>query len=175
MADSEMTQQAYTIRLELADEPGQLLAAQAPIADAGGNLLSIFHERGNITPRGRIPVVVDLECPPDRFAGLVDRVRSAGVNVVEAGADRLAETTQMLITGPGVAADLDQLLSGVHADDAWTITGLDVRTPAGPAGDATVVLELTVSDGDLATVRATLVQLLPASAVLIEPLEPGGP
>jgi ACT domain-containing protein len=175
MADSEVTQQAYTIRLELADEPGQLLAALAPIADAGGNLLSIFHERGNITPRGRIPVVVDLECPPERFSELVDRVRSAGVNVVEAGADRLAETTQLLITGPGVAADLDQLLSRVHADGGWTVTGLEARTPGGPAGDATVVLELTVPDGDLGAVRATLAQLLPESAVLIEPLELGGP
>ena len=174
MADSETTQQAYTIRLELADEPGQLLAALAPIADAGGNLLSIFHERGNITPRGRIPVVVDLECPPDRFTGLVDRVRSAGVNVVEAGTDRLTETTQMLITGPGVAADLGQLLSGVQADDAWTITGLDVRTPAGPQGETTVVLEATVPDGDLGPVREAVLQQLPMSAVLIEPLDPGG-
>jgi hypothetical protein len=55
--------QAHTVRLELVDEPGQLLAALGPIAENGGNLLSIFHERGNITPRGRIPVEVDLECP----------------------------------------------------------------------------------------------------------------
>ncbi|MFY4816535.1 amino acid-binding protein, partial [Haloarcula sp. AONF1] len=45
----------HTVRLELVDEPGQLLAALHPIADNGGNLLSIYHERGNKTPRGRIP------------------------------------------------------------------------------------------------------------------------
>ena len=67
--------QAHTVRLELADEPGQLLAALRPIADNGGNLLSIFHERGNITPRGRIPVEVDLECPPDRFESIVSALR----------------------------------------------------------------------------------------------------
>ena len=45
----------YTIRLELVDEPGELLRALEPIAARGGNLLSIFHERGSLTPRGRIP------------------------------------------------------------------------------------------------------------------------
>lgn len=41
---------AYTVRLELVDEPGELLRALEPIADNGGNLLSIFHERGSLTP-----------------------------------------------------------------------------------------------------------------------------
>ena len=171
MADADV--QAYTIRLELADEPGQLLAALEPIADAGGNLLSIFHERGNITPRGRIPVVVDLECPPERFPPLVDRVRAAGVNIVEAGADRLAETVRILITGPGVAADLDEIVETAHAGAAWTLIGMEVRTPSGAEAAATVVLELIVPDGDLAGVRRALATGLPDSAVIVEPLEVG--
>lgn len=44
------TPSTHTVRLELVDEPGQLLAALHPIADNGGNLLSIYHERGNKTP-----------------------------------------------------------------------------------------------------------------------------
>jgi ACT-domain-containing protein, predicted allosteric regulator of homoserine dehydrogenase len=174
MTDGDAAPQAYTIRLELADEPGQLLAALAPIADAGGNLLSIFHERGNITPRGRIPVVVDLECPPERFTTLIERVRGAGVNIVEAGADRLTETVRLLITGPGVAADLDGIVTAVHAGEAWTLTGLEVRTPEGSDAEATVVLELIVPDGDLGAVRSGLAGTLPGSAVIVEPLETGG-
>ena len=53
---SEADVRSYTVRLELVDEPGELLGALEPIADNGGNLLSIFHERGNVTPRGHIPV-----------------------------------------------------------------------------------------------------------------------
>jgi ACT domain-containing protein len=174
MADGEAGTQAYTIRLELADEPGQLLAALEPIADAGGNLLSIFHERGNITPRGRIPVVVDLECPPERFSSLIERVRGAGVNIVEAGADRLAETVRLLITGPGVAADLDGIVEAVHGDEAWTLTELEVRTPVDGGTTATVVLELIVPDGELGGVRRALATALPESAVIVEPLEAGG-
>ncbi|MFD1525915.1 amino acid-binding protein, partial [Halolamina salina] len=42
----------HTLRLELDDEPGELAAALEPIAEHGGNLLSVFHERGSRTPGG---------------------------------------------------------------------------------------------------------------------------
>ena len=79
---------SYTVRLELVDEPGELLRALQPIADNGGNLLSIFHERGNVTPRGHIPVEVDLETTPAQFDVIVAALRDAGVNVIRAGAER---------------------------------------------------------------------------------------
>ena len=60
MSDSTDEVWAYTVRLELVDEPGEFLRALEPIAENGGNLLSIFHERGNVTPRGHIPVDTDL-------------------------------------------------------------------------------------------------------------------
>ena len=41
--DGHAEPQPHTIRLELADEPGELLAALEPISANGGNLLSIFH------------------------------------------------------------------------------------------------------------------------------------
>ena len=40
MADAESDVQAYTLRLELVDEPGELLRSLRPIAANGGNLLS---------------------------------------------------------------------------------------------------------------------------------------
>jgi len=54
MSEDVADVRAYTIRLELVDEPGELLRALDPIAEKGGNLLSIFHERWNVTPRGHI-------------------------------------------------------------------------------------------------------------------------
>ena len=64
MSDAAGEVRAHTVRLELVDEPGELLRALEPVAENGGNLLSIFHERGNVTPRGHIPVEVDLEATP---------------------------------------------------------------------------------------------------------------
>jgi len=71
------TPSTHTVRLELVDEPGQLLAALHPIADNGGNLLSIYHERGTRPPpwsdpgRGRLrgnPGALrgDRRGPPER-------------------------------------------------------------------------------------------------------------
>jgi len=52
---SEANTRSYTVRLELVDEPGELLRALEPIADNGGNLLSIFHERGKRHTAGTHP------------------------------------------------------------------------------------------------------------------------
>src|SRR6056297_2761822 len=96
---------AYTVRLELVDEPGELLHTLEPIADNGGNLLSIFHERGSLTPRGHIPVEIDLECHPDRFDVIVDALRETGVNIVQAGADRYSEEVAVLLVGHIIDTD----------------------------------------------------------------------
>lgn len=101
---------AHTVRLELTDEPGELLNALRPIAENGGNLLSIYHERGNLTPRGRIPVEVDLECPPERFSGIVEALREAGINVIQAGEERYAEELSVILVGPLIETDLSDTL-----------------------------------------------------------------
>src|SRR6056297_4215237 len=106
---------AYTIRLELVDEPGGLLRSLHPIADNGGNLLSIFHERGNVTPRGHIPVEVDLEATPERFEGIVDALRDAGINVIQAGAERYSEALTIVLSGHLIDTDLSDTLSRIQA------------------------------------------------------------
>lgn len=102
---------AYTVRLELVDEPGELLNALGPIAEHGGNLLSIFHERGNRTPRGRIPVEVDVEATPERFNRIVSALRETGVNVVQAGAERYSEELTVLLVGHLIETDFSDTLS----------------------------------------------------------------
>jgi ACT domain-containing protein len=123
--------QAHTVRLELADEPGQLLAALRPIAENGGNLLSIFHERGNITPRGRIPVEVDLECPPDRFEGIVTALRGEGINIIQAGAERYGEELTILLVGHLVDTDLSDTLHRIEESDAASLADLSLSAPEG--------------------------------------------
>ena len=118
--------QAYTVRLELVDEPGALLDALRPIADHGGNLLSILHERGNVTPRGRIPVEIDLEIHPERFDDLVEALRTAGVNVVEAGEERYSEELTVLLSGPLVATDLSDTISELEAESNVAVTDISL-------------------------------------------------
>jgi ACT domain-containing protein len=143
----------HTIRLELVDEPGQLLAALRPIAEGGGNLLSIFHERGNVTPRGRIPVEVDLECPPDRFDAIVEALRREGVNVISAGEERYGEELTLLLVGDVVETDLSDTLERIEGATAATLTDLTLSAPAGSSEASSARLRLLATPD---RARATL-------------------
>jgi ACT domain-containing protein len=131
MSDSTDEVRSYTVRLELVDEPGELLRALGPIADNGGNLLSIFHERGNVTPRGHIPVEVDMEATPERFDGIVDALRDAGINVIQAGAERYSETLTVVLTGHLINTDLSDTLSRIQEHTDATVTDLSLSAPEG--------------------------------------------
>jgi ACT domain-containing protein len=135
---------AYTVRLELVDEPGELLSALAPIAENGGNLLSIFHERGSLTPRGHIPVEVDLECPPDRFETIVEALRDAGVNVIQAGAERYSEEVALLLVGDVVDTDLSDTVDRVEACGRAVVTDLSLSAPSGAEDVASARLRLAI-------------------------------
>ncbi|MFC7069754.1 amino acid-binding protein [Halobaculum lipolyticum] len=128
--------QAHTIRLELVDEPGQLLAALEPIADNGANLLSIFHERGSLTPRGRIPVEVDIECPPARFEPILDDLRERGVNVIQADAEEYGDEVTLVLVGHLVDTDLSDTLKSIQDRSGASVADIDLSAPAGAGSEA---------------------------------------
>ncbi|GAB6862120.1 amino acid-binding protein [Haloplanus litoreus] len=139
--------QTHTIRLELVDKPGELLSALRPIAENGGNLLSIFHERGNLTPRGHIPVEVDVECPPDRFETIVEALRDEGVNVIQAGAERYGEQLTLLLVGDIVDTDLSDTLQRIESSTDATLADLSLSAPEGRGGASSARLRLATRTG----------------------------
>jgi ACT domain-containing protein len=167
--------QAHTVRLELADEPGQLLAALRPIAENGGNLLSIFHERGNITPRGRIPVEVDLECPPARFGDIVDALRGEGINVIQAGAERYGEELSLILVGHLVDTDLSDTLHRIERTEAASLADISLSAPEGTDEPSSARLRLATrpdrTEEALETVRTVAAE---KDLHLIEPLTEAG-
>ncbi|NKE35371.1 amino acid-binding protein [Natronococcus sp. JC468] len=138
---------AYTVRLELVDEPGELLRALEPISANGGNLLSIHHERGNITPRGHIPVEVDLESPPERFDEIVDALRDAGVNVIQAGAEHYGEELNVILVGHLVETDLSGTLSRIEDEADAVVKDLSLAAPDGTDATASARLRLAIDSG----------------------------
>jgi len=151
-ADGERTDggersQTHTIRLELVDKPGELLSALHPIAENGGNLLSIFHERGNLTPRGHIPVEVDVECPPERFETIVDALRAEGVNVIQAGAERYGEELTLLLVGDIVDTDLSDTLQRIESSTDAALADLSLSAPEGRGGASSARLRLATRTG----------------------------
>ncbi|WP_306053251.1 amino acid-binding protein [Natronococcus wangiae] len=146
-AETDGGVRAYTVRLELVDEPGELLRALAPIADNGGNLLSIHHERGNITPRGHIPVEVDLESPPDRFDDIVEGLRDAGVNVIQAGAEHYGEEISVVLIGHLVENDLSETLSRIEDEADAVVQDLSLAAPDGTDATSSARLRLAIDSG----------------------------
>ncbi|RQG98097.1 amino acid-binding protein [Natrarchaeobius chitinivorans] len=138
---------AYTVRLELVDEPGELLRALDPISNNGGNLLSIHHERGNKTPRGHIPVEVDLESPPDRLDDIVGALRDAGVNVIQAGADHYGEEISVVLVGQLVRNDLSNTLSRIETEVGAAVRDLSLTAPDGTEAISSARVRLAVDSG----------------------------
>ncbi|MBV0924190.1 MULTISPECIES: amino acid-binding protein [Haloarcula] len=175
MSDSTDEVRSYTVRLELVDEPGELLRALGPIADSGGNLLSIFHERGNVTPRGHIPVEVDLEATPERFDGIVDALRDAGINVIQAGAERYSETMTVILSGHLIDTDLSDTLSRIQAATNATVTDLSLSAPEGTDDASSARIRLATEQGAADSILETVRGVADEKELrVIEPLATGG-
>lgn len=161
----------HTVRLELVDEPGQLLAALHPIADNGGNLLSIYHERGNKTPRGRIPVEVDFEASQERFEGIVEALRSEGVNVMQAGTERYAEEVTLLLFGHIIDTDLSDTLSRIEACASASVADVSLAAPQGTEDVSSARLRLEARAGETEAALAAVRELAEEKDLrLVEPL-----
>lgn len=165
------TPSTHTVRLELVDEPGQLLAALQPIADNGGNLLSIYHERGNKTPRGRIPVEVDFEAASGRFDEIVDALRTEGVNVMQAGTERYAEEVTLLLFGHLIDTDLSDTLSRIEACEVASVADVSLAAPQGTEEVSSARLRLAARAGETEAALSVVRELTEEKGLrLVEPL-----
>ena len=175
MSDSTDEVRSYTVRLELVDRPGELLRALEPIAENGGNLLSIFHERGNLTPRGHIPVEVDLEAPPEKFENVVDALREAGINVIQAGAERYSEEFAVVLVGHLVNTDLSNTLSRIQESSGASVQDFSLSAPKGEEGVSSARLRLAAETGKTETVLDAVRAIADEKELrVVEPLPPGG-
>jgi len=175
MNDSQTDIRAYTLRLELVDEPGELLRSLKPIAENGGNLLSIFHERGNVTPRGHIPVEVDVEATPDRFETIVDGLRDAGINVIQAGTERYSEGLTIILSGHLIDTDLSDTLSQIQETKYATVTDISLTAPQGATDISSARLKLATESGSTSDVLESIRHIADEKELrLVEPLTTGG-
>lgn len=175
MSESSENLQAYTVRLELVDRPGELLRALEPIADHGGNLLSIFHERGNLTPRGHIPVEVDLEANPDQFDQIVDALREEEMNVIQAGAEQYSEEITIILVGYLIQTDLSDTLSQIEEGTETSVKDFTLSAPAGEAEESSARLRLATKSGQVEELLSRVRSIASEKDLrVVEPLPGGG-
>jgi len=175
MSDSTNEVTAYTVRLELVDRPGELLRALEPIAEHGGNLLSIFHERGNLTPRGHIPVEVDLEANTEQFDDIVTALREEGINVIQAGAEQYSEELVIVLVGHLVETDLSHTLSRLQSETGSSVRDFSLSAPEGDSGASSARLRLATQSGQVEEVIGTVREIAAEKQLrVVEPLAGGG-
>lgn len=166
--------QIYTIRLELLDKPGELRRALEPIAAHDGNLRSVLHERGNVTPRGHIPVEVDLAATEQQFDAIVTALRDTDVSVIRAGSQRYTEDLTVVLVGKLVDSDLSDTLSQIEQSTAASVRDVTLAAPEGTGGTSSARVHLATEAGTTAETLSTLRTLAADKDLLVvEPL-PGG-
>lgn len=175
MSDSQEEVNTYTVRLELHDKPGELLRALQPIADNEGNLLSIFHERGNVTPRGHIPIEIDLEATPERFDTIVDALRDEGFNVTQAGAERYSQALTLVLVGDIVRTDFSDTLSRIQDGTEASVVDISLSAPEGTNDVSSARLRLATKSGEDDAVLGKVRSIADEKDLrVIEPLGAGG-
>ena len=174
MNEPQSEANAYTIRLELVDEPGELLRALHPIGANGGNLLSIYHERGHITPRGHIPVEIDLEATPKRYETIVDKLREEGINVIQAGTERYSESLTVLLSGDLVDTGLSDTLTRIRETTNVTIADFELSAPQGSEDISSGRLRLGIEEGKTEHTLSKVREIASEKDIrVIEPLSGG--
>lgn len=167
--------QVRTIRLELVDEPGELLRALQPISENHGNLQSIFHERGNITPLGHIPVEVDVEATSEQFDAIVTSLREADINVVQAGTERYSESITLLLYGHLVDTGISDTLTKIREQTNSSITAFSLSSPEGTQDVSSARLRLGTAVGEADNTIEEIRQIMEEKDIqIIEPLTLGG-
>lgn len=171
MKDTKEGVQTHTVRLELIDEPGELLRALKPISANGGNLLSVFHERGNVTPRGHIPIEVDIEATPERFEAIIDALHEANINIVQAGAERYSRNLTVILSGHLIDTDISDTINRIQTEATATVTGITLSAPEGTGDISSARLQVAIAAGQKdATVESIRNIAADKDLRIIEPL-----
>jgi ACT domain-containing protein len=107
--------------LQLRDVPGQLIGALAPIAEVGGNIVGIAHERSNVI-NGKIVVRVVFDVEEKDLPIILERLRERDVEVMRIGEIRERKRTTLLITGLKSVDALEGVSSIRMEDDCAMVT-----------------------------------------------------
>ena len=119
-----------SMKLELRDSPGHLVAALQPISDMGGNIKTVIHEHDHSVGRGVLSVEVVIEIPPELLDGLITRLRERGINVLKIGEERMSYRQTVILIGHLVHTDLGDTVDQIDQTGFAEVTHMSLSMPA---------------------------------------------
>ncbi|MEA5038097.1 MAG: ACT domain-containing protein, partial [Methanocorpusculum sp.] len=118
-----------SLRLELKDKPGQLLAAIEPISKSGANIITISHQRDTKSVNGALIVDIVISLPEKRLVELMDALRANGVAIVRIGTEHLTCTKTFILIGHILHTDLTDTVNRIDKENVAEVTELDLVMP----------------------------------------------
>lgn len=118
-----------SMKIEVKDAPGQLVAALRPISDAGGNIMAVIHEWDpTLKPKTRIVQVV-LDLPEERLDGLIAALKAAGVTILRLGEERLLLKRSVIMIGHLMHTDLSDTVGQIDRTGYAEVVEMHMTMP----------------------------------------------
>jgi ACT domain-containing protein len=160
------------MKLEMRDQPGQLVAALQPISAVGGNIIAVIHQRETPAATKALDVQIVLELPEGRLARLLELLREQGVNVVRIGEERLLYECTLIMIGHLMHTDLSDTVDRIDTTGSAEVTELSLVMPAiSSPSSARITIRSTTRDEMKKAIRILRSVAEQKDLLIIEPLE----
>ena len=161
-----------SMKLEMKDSPGQLVAALKPISDVGGNIIAVIHQREPGSDHGTLDVQIVLALPEGRLEKLVDLLKEQGVHIQRIGEQRLLYKRTVILIGHLMHTDLSDTIDQIDSTGFAEVSELAMSMPAVKERSSSRLTIKSVTKEDMEAALAILRRVSQQkSLLLIEPLE----
>lgn len=161
-----------SMKLEMKDSPGQLVAALKPISDVGGNIIAVIHQHDPDPGHRTLDVQIVLELPEGRLDKLVSLLKDQGVHIQRIGKERLLYKRTVIMIGHLMHTDLSDTVDQIDSTGFAEVCELSMSMPAINERSTSRVTIKAVNRDDMEAALTILRRVaLQKSLLLIEPLE----
>ena len=161
-----------SMKLEMKDSPGQLVAALKPISEVGGNIIAVIHQREPDLNDDTLNVQIVLELPEGRREKLVALLNEQGVRIQRIDEERLLYKRTVIMIGHLMHTDLSDTVDQIDSTGFAEVCELAMSMPAVNERSSSRITIKAVSKGDMEAALAILRRVShQKSLLLIEPLE----
>ena len=161
-----------SMKLEMKDSPGQLVAALKPISEVGGNIRAVIHQREPESTSDTLDVQIVLELPEDRLDRLMLLLKEQGVHIQRIGEQRLLYQRTVILIGHLMHTDLSDTVDKIDSTGFAEVSELSMSMPAVHERSSSRLTIRARSREDMESALAILRAVSDAkSLLLIEALE----
>ncbi|MDK2915938.1 MAG: hypothetical protein PWR25_495 [Euryarchaeota archaeon] len=160
------------MKLEMRDQPGQLVAALQPISAVGGNIIAVIHQRETPAATETLDVQIVLELPEGRLSRLLELLREQGVSVVRIDEERLLYECTLIMIGHLMHTDLSDTVDRIDMTGSAEVTELSLVMPAiSSPSSARITIRSTTREEMKKAIRILRSVAEQKDLLIIEPLE----